>query len=37
MVWGIRVGISKVDKGHWLKAKVPRCLTSIGRHSRESW
>lgn len=26
--------ISRVSKGHWLKAKVLRCLISKGRHSR---
>lgn len=28
------MGISKVGKGHWLKAKVLRCLISKGRHPR---
>ena len=24
-----------MGKGHWLEAKVLRCLTSIGKHSRD--
>jgi hypothetical protein len=35
MVLGNQVEMSRIGKGHWLKAKVLRYLISMGRHSRD--
>ena len=32
--WVKGIGISRVGRGHWLKAKVLRYLINMGRHSR---
>lgn len=34
IVLGKWVGISRVEKGQWLKAKVLSCLINVGRHPR---
>jgi hypothetical protein len=34
IVLDLRVGISRVGKGHWLKVEALRGLVSMGRHSR---
>lgn len=34
MILGEEVGLSRVGKGHWLKAKALSCLITMGKDSR---